>query len=265
MAADTESHVLYRVANAPLRRYPFPHIYVENVLPDEVYRQVLADWPSELALTPITDTGRAHGEAYKKRRILDLDSKGLARLSGRPAEFWTAIAAWLLGPEFRHKLFGRFDQFVRARFAGVGTLRVGHEVMLVEDATDYSLGPHTDSPTKVISVLFYLPDDDSKPHLGTSIYIPRDPSFTCPGGPHHSFADFKLVATMPYVRNAMFAFVKSDTSFHGVEPVRGGDRRRLIQYDIRSRPPGAALPRAENGSQPAASRSEPSQAVERRS
>ena len=34
--------------------------------------------------------------------------------------------------------------------------------------------------------------------------------------------------------NTMFAFVKTDNAFHGVEPVRDADaRRHLLLYDIR--------------------------------
>lgn len=38
---------------------------------------------------------------------------------------------------------------------------------------------------------------------------------------------------MPFLPNSMFAFVKADTSFHGVEPVTDPDVRRWLRlYDI---------------------------------
>jgi hypothetical protein len=70
-------------------------------------------------------------------------------------------------------------------------------------------------------------------HLGTSIYAARDTSFRCEGTHHHSYSGFKRVASMPYVPNALFAFFKTDYSFHGVDPITEGDvERNLLLYNI---------------------------------
>src|SRR5205809_1120171 len=113
----------------------------------------------------------------------------------------------------------------------------GDEALLVNDHTDYSLGPHTDTPSKVVSVLFYLPGDDRLEKHGTSLYVPRKPGFTCQGGPHYLFDGFERVATMPFLPNTMFAFVKTDHSFHGVEPIADAAiSRYLLLYDLRVKP-----------------------------
>jgi hypothetical protein len=111
-------------------------------------------------------------------------------------------------------------------------------VLIVRDSTTYSLGPHADAARKVLSFLFYLPPDDSKAHLGTSIYVPLDLTFRCEGGPHYDFKKFRRVLTMPYVPNTLFAFMKTSNSFHGVEPIQEqGIRRDLMLYDIRLQKP----------------------------
>jgi hypothetical protein len=107
------------------------------------------------------------------------------------------------------------------------------DARLVRDFTDYSIGPHTDSPRKLVSLLFYLPRDESMRHLGTSIYAARDASLRCEGTRHHSYSGFKRVASMPYVPNALFAFFKTDHSFHGVDPITEGKvERNLLLYNI---------------------------------
>jgi hypothetical protein len=107
------------------------------------------------------------------------------------------------------------------------------EALLVYDHTNYALGPHTDSPRKALSVLFYLPEDDTRPGLGTSIYVPKDPGFRCEGGPHYPFDGFDRMMTMPYVPNTLFAFLKTPVSFHGVEPVtEPAFHRSLLLYDL---------------------------------
>ena len=86
---------------------------------------------------------------------------------------------------------------------------------------------------KVITLLFYLPKDESQRHLGTSIYLPKDREFRCPGGPHYSREGFERIVTMPFLPNSLFVFLKTNNSFHGVEPVQDPDTRRwLLLYDL---------------------------------
>jgi hypothetical protein len=50
---------------------------------------------------------------------------------------------------------------------------------------------------------------------------------------------------MPYLPNTLFAFVKNDRSFHGVEPIRDQDyRRHLLLYDIKCNLENLAQPAA---------------------
>ena len=47
--------------------------------------------------------------------------------------------------------------------------------------------------------------------------------------------------TLPYVPNALFAFMKTPNSFHGVEPIEEPEvRRDLLLYDLRLGPPPQA-------------------------
>jgi hypothetical protein len=85
-------------------------------------------------------------------------------------------------------------------------------------------------------LLFYLAPDERAAHLGTSLYRPKTPGFTCPNSVHYPFEDFVRVKTAPYKPNSLLAFVRSDSSFHGVEPLSEQDiaacSRDLIQYVI---------------------------------
>ena len=62
MTTLVEEHVLYRIFNAPVREYPYPHIYVEDVFPDDFYSELRANWPDSSAFKPLAETeiGRAH-------------------------------------------------------------------------------------------------------------------------------------------------------------------------------------------------------------
>lgn len=237
MTSPIEAPLLYAVANAPLRPFPYPHLYVRDVFPAELYAELQANIPDPEAMLPLAEARGVQG--YDERFVLDLAGAG-GRLSGGQQAFWSGLHALLTGGGFKEVLLNRFAPQVQRRFAGQ-TVRFAEETLLVQDVTRYALGPHTDAPSKVITVLFYLPKDARQAHLGTSLYLPKDRGRRCPGGPHYGYEGFDRAATMPFLPNSMFAFVKTDASFHGVEPVTDPDVRRwLLLYDIKGYPVEAA-------------------------
>lgn len=123
-----------------------------------------------------------------------------------------------------------------------------NEALLVQDYTISQLTPHTDTPSKVFSFLFYLPEDDRLSHLGTSIYMPKDRRYVSGGTKHLKSENFDRLITMPYRPNTLFAFLKTPNAFHGVEPIQeAGVRRDLLLYDIKVKEPvrpAAAAPRS---------------------
>lgn len=234
MSSAAELHLLYRIGNAPVNLFPFPHFYVRDVFPADFYAELVKHIPPREALSPINEVRAVSPEYGKTRSVLILDRESVGKLAEPLRGFWAQTAQMLLDGSLGHLLMNKFAQTIETRFAGQANLQFGDEALLVQDYANYMLGPHTDSPAKVFSLLFYLPEDDWQPHLGTSIYVPKDPAFTCPGGPHHPFSKFHRMMTMPYVPNAAFGFVKTPNAFHGVEPVADEDlQRTLLLYDIR--------------------------------
>lgn len=233
MSSDVSLAVLYKIANAPVSSFPFPHIYVRDVFPPDFYRELRAHLPPREAFHSLNELGRVAGAYPDTRLVMPLTPEKIGGLPEPYRGFWDALARWLLGG-FGQTMLDKFAPFLDWRFGDARRRQYYDEALLVQDYTTYSLGPHTDSPSKVLSFLFYLPADDSLAHLGTSIYVPKDPNFTCFGGPHYPFERFLRMATMPYVPNTLFAFVKTHNSFHGVEPIeQAGIRRDLLLYDIR--------------------------------
>jgi hypothetical protein len=233
MSSNAEQYTLYQIANAALREHPYPHILVRDVFEPELYRRMQENLLPPNLMRPIKEE-RAVGSAYSDARyVYTLSRDKVGALPQPYGAFWDEFTSWLLGTPFAQALFNKFGIYIHQRF-GDPKPAFYNEALLVDDRMRYVLGPHSDTPSKVITLLFYLPADDSRAHLGTSIYAPRDPSFRCPGGPHHPFDLFHRVTTMPYVPNTLFAFFKTDNSFHGVEPIRDRDyRRHLLLYDIK--------------------------------
>jgi hypothetical protein len=230
MSSDAELHAAYKVANAPLNTFPYPHLYVTDIFPPDFYQTLQAMLPTPADMRPIAEVRPVKG--YKERFVLDLGSDQVASLPQSKQAFWQQMRSWLIAGRFSSVVAAKFSKELNRRF-GAEPAEFYDEALLVQDVTNYSLGPHTDAPRKVITLLFYLPKDESQKHLGTSLYMPKDPAFACAGGPHYPHANFDRVWTMPFMPNALFAFAKTDRSFHGVEPIADQDCRRwLLLYDV---------------------------------
>ena len=219
-----------KVANAELKIYPYPHFFVQDVFSPEYYAQIQAMLPEPSDMRPIGEVRPVVG--YPERFVLNFKGPQFQSLPPHKQAFWRDLHKWLVGGRFCHVVMSKFGHYMTERF-GAGPVSLRDEALLVQDITNYKLGPHTDTLRKVITLLFYLPKDTSQAHLGTSIYLPKDPAFRCPGGPHHPHENFERLETMPFLPNSLFAFFKTDNSFHGVEPVADPDTRRwLLLYDL---------------------------------
>lgn len=234
MSSGADLHVLYRIGNAPVLEYPYPHILVREVFPDDFYRELRENLPGPESMHNLGDLGRVTGAGYPARSVMPLKREHVEKLPPRQREFWMGVAGWLLGDVFGQMMIRKFAPWLQERLGDLSKVRFADEALILRDHTTFSLGPHTDSPSKVLSFLFYLPPDDSMARLGTSIYTPKEPGRVCPGGPHYPHDQFRLMQTMPYLPNTLFAFMKTDDSFHGVEPIDAPDvRRDLLCYDIK--------------------------------
>jgi FkbM family methyltransferase len=227
-------HVLRRVEQATVTEQPFPYLVVDNVFPPDYYAQMLEHFPTKDSLRPIAETGRVAENLYKERLVVLFTDDEFARMNVRQQRFWRDFAQWMYADQFLSYFVHRFQPYLEPRLAKIiaadGSLQVKGDALLVNDKTDYAIGPHTDSPRRLVTFLFYLPRDESMRELGTSVYRPKDPSFVCWGGPHHNYDKFDNVATVEFLPNRLLAFPKTERSFHGVEPIKrpNVDRPLLI-------------------------------------
>lgn len=187
---------------------PFPHIIVRDIFEPmrfESWRRTLL---TGRVWKPLVETGRV-SRNYSPHRLLAVDD-------------FSRYVAFLHAPTVYHTFLQKFD---------VADEDFRSEYLLMRDLPGYALGPHTDSPSKVISALLYLPESES--NSGTVFYTPKRESFRCPGGPHYPFELFDVHSVMPYQPNTLVAFLKTDKSFHGVPAATV--TRDLLLYDIRKR------------------------------
>lgn len=185
--------MMQAIWDAPLVSYPFPHFYAKDVFSKDVYQTILKNLPPDDQMEPY--------KAYPARS----DCEAVIPLFDKP-----------------------FFKLVLKKFGVHGTK---HELRFVRDRSGYAIPPHTDKPKKVVSLLYYLPEDDSQRDFGTGIYVPDEEGFTCKEGKHYDFNSFTEVYRAPFLPNSCFGFVRTDNSFHGVRAIPDVVRNVLL-YNI---------------------------------
>ena len=218
-------HFIDRLRTARVELDPFPHYVLERVFPDDYYQQLLDHLPASDVyenLYEVTDLKLDH---FRHRDQRDMNDGWTNRLPPALKPFWDAFDEWFLGPQFAHAVLDSFNS-QRSLWPEVSV-----ESQFIRHRPGYYLGPHSDLYTKLVVLLIYLAPDHSAEQLGTSLYRPKDPTFTCPDSKHYQFEDFIRVKTAPYRPNSMLAFMRSDVSFHGLEPLPS-EGRDVIQYVI---------------------------------
>lgn len=205
---DIAEHVTTALQDAKVLRNPFPYFYAKNVFPTDVYAQI-----QEI----LADKKDFHSEKFANRTFAD--EIGIPQVDFMKTSNFALDILHLFFPEMEEKFVGTKTQFE-------------WDLRLIRDQQHYKIGPHTDAPWKVISLLFYLPVDGQHSDYGTSIYVPKDPTFTCEGGPHYPFEPFTKVWTAPFAANTCLGFWKTNKSFHGVEPIPVNFQRDVLLFNI---------------------------------
>ena len=229
-------HVVRRIEETPIDDWPTPHCYVREIFPSAYYQEILRQLPSKEHMQSLSETGRVSPGAYRERLVLLLEGKFLKPLPERQREFWRECWNWLSSEAFLSALLFKFQATLMQRFNQRSRLSlvVGGDGQVVNDQTNYAIGPHTDAPLRAVSILFYLPKDESQKGYGTSFYRPKKPGLTNTGGKHMPRELFDLVKTLDYLPNTAVLFPRTNSSFHGVERITETDvNRHLLIFNAR--------------------------------
>lgn len=224
MFSTVHNHVLQKINEANIIEYPYPHIIIDNFFPTSFYDHLIQNPIPKEYLNLLSNSKRVLKTYSSARNVLNLNTH-LPMLPNHLRYLYQDLTKWF-NFYLKNILFNKFN------------LRIPNievDVLYTRDSNSYSLGPHTDRKSKVLTSLIYLPEDESLSQFGTSIYIPKDPLFTCKGGPHYDRENFNLYKTIPFIPNKMFCFLKTDVSFHGVEPINKDIDRNLLIFDLQKK------------------------------
>ncbi len=232
-------HACYKIANAELRLYPTPHFYIPEIFPPDFYKKIVEYFPLPDALNPMQNSEHGSSMISEKRYYLSYLDGDSRHIPQDHAEFWDAFFTQLSTKRFADiagKKFANHLDIIRRTLRGHH-----HEILLISDRTGYDIGPHTDTGPKQFSLLFYCPSSDQYPQIGTTFFRPKgtasrrvkrtDSWLRMGDDPSLDFNDFDMVYTAPYLPNALFGFVRTRYSYHGVEATNAPIARQLIIYE----------------------------------
>ena len=207
---------------------PFFHLELDRVFPGDVYARMLALMPEASDYRPMHGRSKGHdlADGTHTRVKIDLFPEYIRHLPPQKRALWDVVGRALCSEPVKQAFIRRLAPGLSKRF-GADFAKIGMYPIpiLTRDIPGYLITPHTDTHWKGITVLIYLPRDESLSHIGTVI--------------HEKAADGTMTRAGrgQFVPNAGLAFAVGDNTWHSVDPVGPEVKTRdliILQYFVDS-------------------------------
>ncbi len=203
--------VVTSVQNAHADDAPFRHLKFDHMFPDDFYAEMLQAMPvaeDYRAMSGKSKVGSSRPDGKPTRAKIDLFPEYIRHLTPEKRAVWDAIGRVLRSKELEAAFVQRLAPGLERRFgANFGDVRMYPVPILTRDIPGYRIFKHTDSLWKGITVQFYLPPDNSTPHIGTIFHE------VLPNGRKPKKAQ------MSFSPNTGYAFAVADNTWHSADPV----------------------------------------------
>lgn len=241
--------ILQRATAADLHRDPFPHVVIPNALPDDLYAELEASFPSPQSMGIKADRNN-HRWNYASRKI---------RRNANLPQVWRDFIAYHASEAFYRDIINVFHEGIQALYperfpdrASLERLRVGirkHDTFANKDVlmdamisgntpvTEASSvrSSHLDAGDKLFSGLFYM-RPATYDSVGGDLTISRyKPELAGKPERHLKFKgayieddNLDVVRTVTYDRNLAVLFINSLDSVHGVTVRQPSPHSRLF-------------------------------------
>lgn len=233
---DYEAHIRDRLAGASVRQKPFPHLYVDQIFPPDLYGEMLESLPTQSAIDACKPNAPTDDS-----RVFDLHGtnegrgNGLDDLADRwQSEFRPFIDA--LSRILVQKWKPETDNYLsHMRLAGwmkrePESIDQGQSLFCFRPAR-WQIEPHTHGLTQLLQTMVYFPSDGFSRKQGTYFYRPLPwgrPSINDQVKAVTTFRASPLPALMPFAHNALVSWINTPKAVHGTIDKPGGPPRRYI-------------------------------------
>jgi len=190
---------------------PFYHLRFDRVFPDDFYVEMLHAMPvpeDYRAMSGKSKMGSSRPDGKPTRAKIDLFPEYICHLPTNKGAVWDVAGRVLRSKELETAFVQRLAPGLKRRFGeNFGKVSMYPVPILTRDIQGYRIFKHTDSLWKGITVQFYLPPDNSTPHIGTIFHE------VLPNGRKPKKAQ------MPFSPNSGYAFAVADNTWHSADPV----------------------------------------------
>jgi FkbM family methyltransferase len=209
---DIVNGIIKKISQASIDGSPTENIFMEEIFPKKVYQQLLKNLPKNDILDPIIHPDALRSDGQCTRYLLDLTEVSISRLDTSIRSFWTAMHKIFTAPELSKAVVEKFNVTLRSRFGDILPELIAVPI-IYRDYPGYRIGIHPDTASKIATLQFYLPEDDSQRHLGTSFHVRNGSSF-------------EKVKTNLFLPNSAYAFARTEESWHSVDELESDERIR---------------------------------------
>ncbi len=227
LAATFLEHLTSAVAGATLLTDPFPHLELQSVFSQEVYREMLLCLPDNRNYEELRHPESIQPDGRSARLRFGFSAAEIGRLPGSQQRFWSQMRTVLHDRRLEAVFRTAFREPLRQRFGNkFSTVALRPVPELLRDLKGKLAEVQPGNLKKVISIQFYLPMDDSQKHMGTSC---------CKRGQEGRYEEVKVLDFIP---RSGHAFVVDDHSCHADAGPTSDERPRnslTLTYFLRER------------------------------
>lgn len=195
--------ILSKLQAAPIDPLPSENCYMENLFTDDVYAELIAKLPTDEQLDFIEHPDAILPDGRKTRKLLDLTEASIARLNTEHQAFWRAMREVFSSDALALAIMTKFKDRIDAKYGSEWPEFVAVP-LFYRDFPGYFISEHPDAPYKIATMQFYLPQDYTQLHLGTSFHLREN-------------GVFKDLKTNIFKPKSAYAFVRTDHSWHSVK------------------------------------------------
>ncbi|MBT3659365.1 MAG: hypothetical protein HOK25_06575 [Rhodospirillaceae bacterium] len=217
---------------------PYPMFSIDGIFPDAFYGKILEHLPPREFYDYSKDPAyQVLGKETKRGNIYFEKPEQFDSLHEAYQTFWRKMSSPELTAALMNCFLAKLQPYLNVPAEAVRdgkTADVMGRWMLSRDLPGYDLPPHVDTRQKLISVLFYLPDEENESPYGTCFLAPKpDCDKVRYGQSRYHREDFDLLHRLKFQQNTVHAFARSDACFHSVDEV-GPEitKRDLLMFNV---------------------------------
>ena len=229
-----QAHVHAAVNAATLHRDPCPYLAIDDLLPDDLYDEMLSALPSPVFF-------KRHDKTREEMQVPFIFAPAFSRLVWD--FFMTTVVEQTLVPALTQKFQPALDEFLATTWPSLGTwtesqlsLRVGNSRLLLR-RPGYVIRPHRDPRWAFLTCLIYLQKRGADHIYGTQMYRLKHEREATHNSPFWvDERECELVRDIPGGRNSALVFLNS-TGVHGasIPPDAPADLERYV-YQVQLSP-----------------------------